>query len=95
MLLDAVAEWLRRVIRNHLGLSRVGSSPTGVVVQSFLLVCASPTVCYSSAAMLFFSGAKAVFSSVIGIMESQFPTGVAVSIFVVKSLLETKKLPNP
>ena len=31
-MVDAVAEWLRRVIRNHLGLSRVGSSPTGVVV---------------------------------------------------------------
>ena len=28
--LDTVAEWLRRVIRNHLGLSRVGSSPTSV-----------------------------------------------------------------
>ena len=27
---DTVAEWLRRLIRNHLGLSRVGSSPAGV-----------------------------------------------------------------
>ncbi len=27
---DTVAEWLRRSTRNRLGLSRVGSSPTGV-----------------------------------------------------------------
>ena len=30
MLCDTVAERLRRVIRNHLGLSRVGSSPASV-----------------------------------------------------------------
>ena len=33
---DTVAEWLRRVIRNHLGLSRVGSSPAGVDFPFFL-----------------------------------------------------------
>lgn len=27
---DTMAEWLRRVIRNHLGLSRTGSSPVSV-----------------------------------------------------------------
>ena len=28
---DTVAEWLRRMTRNHLGFSRVGSSPASVV----------------------------------------------------------------
>ena len=30
-----LAEWLRRMIRNHMGVARVGSSPTRVVL--FLL----------------------------------------------------------
>ena len=29
---DTMAEWLRRVIRNHLGLSRTGSSPVSVEI---------------------------------------------------------------
>ena len=28
---DTLAEWLRRVIRNHMGFPRVGSNPTGDV----------------------------------------------------------------
>ena len=28
---DTLAEWLRRVIRNHMGSSRAGSNPAGVV----------------------------------------------------------------
>ena len=27
---DSMAEWLRRVIRNHMGYARVGSNPTAV-----------------------------------------------------------------
>ena len=30
---DSMAEWLRRVIRNHMGYARVGSNPTAVVYQ--------------------------------------------------------------
>ena len=34
---DSMAEWLRRVIRNHMGCARVGSNPTAVVVDIHLL----------------------------------------------------------
>ena len=32
---DTVAEWLRRVTRNHLGFSRAGSNPAGVAFLVF------------------------------------------------------------
>ena len=44
---DTVAEWLRRSTRNRLGLSRVGSSPTGVVLLilfSNLVLPSHPTI---------------------------------------------------
>jgi hypothetical protein len=33
---DSMAEWLRRVIRNHMGYARVGSNPTAVVQMCLL-----------------------------------------------------------
>ena len=38
---DSMAEWLRRLIRNQLGIARVGSNPTAVVVikANVLLLC--------------------------------------------------------
>jgi hypothetical protein len=51
MVYDTVAEWLRRLIRNHLDLFRVGSSPTGVDQYLFSYL---PTSCKSQLVLPFF-----------------------------------------
>ena len=35
---DSMAEWLRRVIRNHMGYARVGSNPTAVARSSMIFM---------------------------------------------------------
>ena len=45
MCCDSMAEWLRRVIRNHMGYARVGSNPTAVARMNGAAIYRPRTLC--------------------------------------------------